>query len=89
MVSTGFTVARKYPMCTVFGLGMSVCSAARAAETPAAVTNNSAHAMVLDACRLRTLRIGEGASINISSRQKKGDAESVWPTADDVNDGEI
>jgi hypothetical protein len=45
--------------------------------------------MVLDACRLRTLRIGEGASINISSRQKKGDAESVWPTADDVNDGEI
>ena len=50
-------------MCTVFGLGMSVCSAARAAETPAAVTNNSAHAIALDACRLRTRRSGEGTSI--------------------------
>src|SRR6476619_252701 len=89
MVSTGFTVARKYPMCTVFGLGMSVCAAARAAETPTAVTNNSAQAMVVDACRLRILRTGEGTSIKISSRQNKADAESVWPTADDVNDGEI
>ena len=50
-------------MCTVCGLGISVCSAACAAETPAAVTNNSAHAMAPDACRLRARRSGEGASI--------------------------
>jgi hypothetical protein len=35
------------------------------------------------------VRTGEGTSIKISSRQNKADAESVWPTADDVNDGEI
>jgi hypothetical protein len=50
-------------MCTVFGLGMSVCSAARGAEMPAAVTNNSAPAMALDARRLPILRTGKGPSI--------------------------
>jgi hypothetical protein len=42
---------------------MSVCSAARGAEMPAAVTNNSAPAMALDARRLPILRTGEGRSI--------------------------
>jgi len=50
-------------MCTVFGLGMSVCSAASAADTPTAVTNDSAHAKALAARGLRARRSGEGASI--------------------------
>ena len=28
IASTGFTLERKYPMCTVCGLGISVCSVA-------------------------------------------------------------
>src|ERR1700687_5690065 len=48
MVSTGFTVARKYPMCTVCGLGISVCSAA-----PAEVASKIAQAATLDAHMLR------------------------------------
>ncbi len=34
-VSTGFSAALKWPICTVCGLGINVCSAPRAADNPA------------------------------------------------------
>src|SRR5436190_8370574 len=55
MVSTGFTLAAKCPMCTVCGLGISVYSAARAVGKPAVAANNAAPAIGRNAT-MRDLR---------------------------------
>jgi hypothetical protein len=64
MVSTGFALARKYPICTVFGLGMRVCSAACTMKVPATAASN-ADAAAADSLRLRAARRGEGAYVGM------------------------
>src|SRR2546430_5982417 len=55
MVSTGFTLAAKWPICTVCGLGISVYSAACAGGAPAVATSSEAPAIGRNA-NMRDLR---------------------------------
>src|ERR1700722_20154101 len=66
MVSTGFRLERKYPMCTVCGLGVSVYSAARSAGLPIDAMNSSAYAMVRGVRKLQGLRRDRAANIGMS-----------------------
>src|SRR5580692_3433634 len=66
MVSTGFKLERKYPMCTVCGLGVSVYSAARNAGLPIDAVNSSAHAMVRGVRKLEGLRRDGAVNIDVS-----------------------
>jgi formylglycine-generating enzyme required for sulfatase activity len=64
MVNTGFTLARKYPICTVCGLGRSVCSAALAAGASTHASKSSAHPMVESVHRQRGPRVvGSGMTL--------------------------